>query len=124
MSEEDDEIRKFEDIEKIRKSRKDLEAAVSAIPDINEKYDKLMSELCVGPDCLKNKVQEKFGDIDEKIKKIEEKQSDLACDRCGYVGVPVLSSFCPQCGAAIYSWNDDEGAPIKGWRHWTERNKT
>ncbi len=120
---EEDEIRKQEEIEKVRESRRNLEAAVSAIPDINEKYDKLISELCVGPDCLKNKVQEKFTDIDEKIKKIEEKQSDLVCDKCNYVGVPPLASFCPQCGAAIYSWNDEEGQPMKNWKHWSERNK-
>lgn len=120
---EDEKIREAEEIDKIRESRKNLESAVKAIPEINEKYDKLIEELCVGPDCLKNKVETKFGDIDEKIKKIEEKQSDLVCDRCGYMGVPSLSSFCPQCGAAIYNWEDDEGRPIPGWKHWSERNK-
>ena len=121
MSVEDEDIRKQEDIEKIRKSRKDLETAVAALPDINEKYDKLISELCVGPECLKQKVEDKFSTIDEKIKKIEEKQSDLVCDKCGYVGVPVLSSYCPNCGAAIYKWEDDEGQPMSNWKHWTER---
>jgi rubrerythrin len=121
---EEDEIRKQEEIEKVRESRRNLEAAVSAIPEINQKYDKLIEELCVGPDCLKTKVETKFGDIDEKIKKIEEKQSDLICDRCGYVGVPSLSSFCPNCGAAIYQWDDAEtGQPMKNWKHYSERNK-
>ena len=121
MAVEDEDIRKQEEIEKVRESRRNLEAAVSAIPDINEKYDKLISELCVGPECLKQKVEDKFSTIDEKIKKIEEKQSDLVCDRCGYIGVPSLSSFCPQCGAAIYNWTDDDGQQIKGWKHWSER---
>ena len=120
---DEDEIRKQDEIDEIRESRKNLKDAVKALPEINEKYDKLVSELCEGPDCLKNKVQEKFGDIDEKIKKIEEKQSDLVCDKCGYVGVPVLSSYCPNCGAAIYKWEDDEGQPMSNWVHWTERNK-
>lgn len=123
MSVEDEDIRKSEEIEKIRESRKNLESAVKAIPEINEKYDKLIEELCVGPDCLKNKVQEKFGDIDEKIKKIEEKQSDLVCEKCSYVGVPALSSYCPNCGAAIYKWEDEEGQPMKNWRHYSERSK-
>lgn len=123
MAVEEDEIRKQEEIEKVRESRKNLEAAVAAIPDINEKYDKLVSELCEGPDCLKNKVETKFTDIDDKIKKIEAKQSDLVCDKCGYVGVPALSSYCPQCGAGIYSWEDDEGKPMTNWKHWSERNK-
>lgn len=123
MAVEEDEIRKQEEIEKVRESRRNLEAAVSAIPDINEKYDKLMSELCVGPDCLKNQVTDNFKIIDEKIKKIEEKQSDLACDKCGYVGVPALSSYCPNCGAAIYKWEDEEGKPMSNWKHFSERNK-
>jgi rubrerythrin len=123
MSVEDEDIRKQEEIEKIRESRKNLESAVKAIPEINEKYDKLVSELCEGPDCLKNKVETKFTDIDEKIKKIEEKQSDLVCDKCGYVGVPALSSYCPNCGAAIFSWNDDDGNPMVNWKHYSERNK-
>jgi len=124
MAVEEDEIRKQEEIEKVRESRRNLEAAVSAIPEINQKYDKLMSELCVGDDCLKNKVESKFQTIDDKIKKIEEKQSDIVCDRCGYVGVPGLSSFCPNCGAPIYTWNDVEtGQPLSNWKHWSERNK-
>lgn len=120
---EEDEIRKQDEIDKVRESRKNLEEAVKALPEINEKYDKLVSELCEGPDCLKKKVEDKFQNIDDKIKKIEEKQSDLVCDKCGYIGVPALSSYCPQCGASIYNWNDDDGQPIKGWKHWTERNK-
>ena len=123
MSVEDEDIRKQEEIEKIRESRKNLENAVRALPEIREDFKQLREELCVGPDCLKSQVTDKFSNIDEKIKKIEEKQSDLLCDRCGYIGVPSLSSYCPNCGAPIFSWNDDEDRPIKGWKHWSERNK-
>lgn len=109
-------------IEKAKKFEEDVSVAMMAIPEISEKYDKLVSELCEGPDCLKKQVEDKFGSIDDKIKKIEEKQSDLICDKCGYIGVPALSSYCPNCGAAIYSWNNDDGAPISGWKHYSERN--
>jgi len=120
---EDIKIREAEDIDKIRKGRKDLEDAVSAIPEINKKYDNLMKELCVGPDCLKKKVEDTFGIIEDQIKKIEEKQSDIVCEKCGYVGIPSLASFCPKCGTGIYEWTDNDGQPIKGWKHWSERNK-
>lgn len=123
MSVTDDRLRERKEEDEIIEARRNLEAAVEAIPKINEKYNKLVSELCEGPDCLKRKVEDKFTDIDDKIKKIEEKQSDLVCEQCGYIGVPALSSYCPNCGVAIHAWNDDSGSPIKNWKHWTERSK-
>jgi hypothetical protein len=120
---DEDQIREQEEIEKVRKSRRDLEDAVTALPKIQDEIKQIRDDLCEGPNCLKAKVEEKFTDIDDKIKKIEEKQSDLICDKCHYVGVPSMASYCPNCGAAIYSWNNDEGVPIPGWKHWTERNK-
>jgi len=40
----------------------------------------------------------------------------MECPECGEKVVPPLSSFCPSCSAKIYSWTDDDGKPVKGWK--------
>lgn len=119
----DDKIKEAEEIDKIRESRKNLEDAVKAIPEIQENFKQLREELCVGPDCLKKKVEDKFEAIDEKIKKIEEKTGEFLCDNCGFTGVKPLSSFCSNCGSPIYQWDGNDGKPVEGWKHYSERNK-
>lgn len=117
---------KYDKIEKLKKRDEDVAAAIAIAADLKGDIQKIKEELCVGENCLKNQVtnkfgemNNKFGEIDEKIKKIEEKTSGFVCENCGYASVPALSSFCPQCGSPIYEWSDDSGDPVKGWRHWT-----
>jgi hypothetical protein len=112
---------KYDKIQKAKDFEKNVNEAVNLAKDLKEDVQQIKKEVCEGPDCLKAKVEEKFGSIDEKIKKIEEKTSGFVCENCGYANVPALSSFCPQCGSPIYEWSDDEGQPVKGWKHWTDK---
>lgn len=133
---------KYDKIQKAKQFEMNVNDAIRIAADLKSDVQKIKEEICEGPDCLKAKVEDKFGtmenkfgtmekkfdEIDDKIKKIgdkatkiEEKTSGFVCDRCGYSGVPPLSSYCPQCGSPIFSWDDDEGKPVSGWKHWSDR---
>lgn len=114
---------KYEKLQKAKEFEKNVNDAISIAADLRDDVKKIKEEICEGPDCLKQQVSDKFGSIDEKIKKIEEKTTEFLCENCGYQGVRALSSFCPNCGHPIYEWNDDDGTPIPGWKHWDDRNK-
>lgn len=115
---------KHDKIEKAQKFEKNVNEAIGIAAELKGDIQKIKEEICEGPDCLKVTVDKRFGDIDEKIKKIEEKTGEFVCENCGFTGLKALSSFCPNCGAPIYNWDDDEtGQPIPGWKHYNERNK-
>lgn len=112
---------KHDKIEKARQFEKNVNDAIKIAADLKNDVQKIKEEICEGPNCLKKQVEEKFGYIDDKIKKIEEKTGGFVCENCGYQLVQALSSFCPQCGSPIFEWTDDDGELVKGWKHWSER---
>jgi hypothetical protein len=112
---------KHEKIEKQKKFQENVNNAINIAAELRGDIKKIKEELCEGPDCLKNQVANKFGEIDDKIKKIDEKTQFFVCEKCSYPNVPALASFCPQCGNGIYEWTDDDGQPIPGWKHYSEK---
>lgn len=115
---------KYEKIEKLKKRDEDVATAINIAASLKDDINKIKEELCVGPDCLKEQVKNKFGEIDTKIAKLDAKAVEFySCDKCGYPNVPALSSFCPQCGTRIPSWNTDEGEPVAGWKPYYEMHK-
>lgn len=114
---------KHDKIEKAQKFEKNVNEAIAIASELKGDIQKIKEEICEGPDCLKQKVEDKFVFIEEKIKSIEDKTAEFLCENCGYQGVRALSSYCPQCGSPIYEWKDNDGSPIKGWVHYSERNK-
>lgn len=115
---------KQEKMAKQKKKEEDVLAAIAIAADLKGDIQKIKEELCVGPDCLKEQVKNKFGEIDAKIAKLDAKAVEFySCDRCGYDRVPALSSFCPQCGLRIPSWNTDEGEPVPGWSPYWQTHK-
>ena len=107
-------------IDNISKSVKYVEGELGNV-------DKSVKELCTGIDCIKedmNKfqnttsilekhMQEKFGDLGNRLEKLE--QPMFMCESCGEDGVKALSSYCPNCGSPIHEWTDDRGTQVKGW---------
>lgn len=89
--------------------------------------DKSVGELCTGVDCIKNDVkkyqesqealekmvQEKFQELGEKVQSLE--HPTFTCENCGQSVIAPLSSYCPNCGSPIHTWNDEGGNPIRGW---------
>lgn len=114
---------KYDKIQKAKQFEEKINKAVEVGENLEDKVNKLYEKVCEGPDCLERRIDDKFGEISEKVKNIEDKQSNFVCEKCGYIGVPALSSFCPQCGSPIFEWSNDDGQPISGWKHWEERNK-
>jgi len=115
---------KHDKIEKQKQRDNDVAAAIAIAADLKGDIKKIKEELCEGPDCLKKQVENKFGEIDAKIAKLDEKSVDFfVCERCSYPNVPALSSFCPNCGAKIPSWMDDNGQPVVGWTPYYETHK-
>lgn len=114
---------KHDKIEKAKAFEQRINQAVDIGAELKDDVKMLKEKICEGPDCLEKQIENKFGLLDQKIAKIEENSAQFVCDACGFTGVRPLSSFCPNCGAPIYEWNDDDGTPISGWKHYTERNK-
>ena len=114
---------KYDKIQKAKQFEQNVNDAINIARDLKGDVQKIKEEICEGPTCLKNQVTEKFDSIDEKIKKIEEKTGTFLCENCGYPNVPALSSYCPNCGSPIYEWSDDEGKPVSGWHHYSEKEK-
>jgi rubrerythrin len=113
---------KYDKIQKAKQFEEKINQAVDLGSKLEDKMDKLYEKVCEGPDCLEKKIDNKFGELSEKVKTIEEKTTGFICESCGYQNVPALASFCPNCGSPIHEWNDDDGEPIKGWKHWNDRN--
>jgi len=117
-------IIKNEKIQRQKKEREDTLAAIAIAADLKGDIQAIKRDLCEGPGCLKEQVQNKFGEIDAKIAKLDAKSVEFySCDKCSYPNVPALSSFCPQCGAKIPSWTTDEGVPVPGWVPYYESHK-
>jgi rubrerythrin len=114
---------KYEKIQKEKQFRENVNNAINIASELKGDIKKIKEELCEGPDCLKNQVQSKFSEIDAKIAKLDERSEVFVCEKCGYPKVPGLSSYCPQCGAKIPSWNTDDGEPIPGWVPYWELHK-
>jgi FtsZ-binding cell division protein ZapB len=118
---------KYEKIQKAKAFEEKVNKAVESIPTIQESVTELKEKLCEGPDCLEKRVERQFSEIDDKVdamaRHLKEKVPGFICEECGYDNVPALASYCPQCGSPINIWEDEDGKPIKGWRHWSERNK-
>lgn len=112
---------KYEKIQKEKEFRKNVNEAIGIAANLQGDIKELKEAICEGPDCLREQVKSKFGELDQKIKRIEEQNQVFVCENCGYPKVPGLASFCPQCGAVIPSWSDEEGQPIPGWKNWQER---
>lgn len=121
MGADESKIREHKEIEEAIKARDNLEAAVSALPEIQKGFKQLREELCEGPNCLKNEVKNGLLAMDEKIKKIEEGSTGSVCKICGYNGIKPLTSYCPECGSGIPSWEDEKGEPIPGWVPYWDR---
>lgn len=111
---EESKIDEHEKIERITESRKNLERAVAAIPEINKKHDKILEELCEGPDCVKNRLST----LEKKMAEssTETDQEGVICAKCGS-NIKPLSSYCSNCGHPIYTWEDSEtGQSKKDWK--------
>ena len=99
----------------------------SVIGETKKPITETLGELCEGVDCIKKdvakyqdtqseldkKLDSRFSELRERVQKLEE--PTFTCDNCGTDGIRLLSSFCPNCGSPIHSWNDENGQPIKGW---------
>jgi rubrerythrin len=115
---------KHDKIEKAQAFERKINKAVEIGPELVEDVKFLKDKICgEGEDCIEKKMERQFGELNQKITKIEENSAEFVCDACGFTGVKPLSSFCPNCGAPIYTWSDDNGEPIPGWKHYSERNK-
>lgn len=106
---------KYDKLQKAKAFEEKVNKAVESIPGIQDDFKQLREELCEGDNCLVKKVDRKFQEIDDKVKGIQENLQYFICENCGYDKVTPLSSFCPNCGHQIDSWDDDEGKPVKGW---------
>lgn len=106
---------KYDKIQKARDFEEKVNKAVDSIPTIQASVTELKDKLCEGDDCLEKRVERQFADIDNKVKDIQENLQYFVCEYCGYDRVRPLSSFCPNCGHRIESWDDDDGRPVKGW---------
>lgn len=114
---------KSEKIQKEKQKEADVAAAIAIAAELKGDIKQIKDDLCVGPDCLKEQVKNKFGEIDAKIAKLDERSEMFVCEKCNYPNVPALSSFCPNCGAKIPSWMNDDGQPIVGWVPYYESHK-
>ena len=115
---------KHDKIQKAKQFEQNVNDAINIAKDLKDDVKKIKEEICEGPNCLKKQVTEKFDSIDDKIKKIESNMQYFVCENCSYPNVPALSSYCPNCGSPIFSWEDDEGRPVKGWEHYSEKAKS
>ena len=76
--------------------------------EVGGRFDKLsgkLEETCTGIDCLKKDL----ANMNKNFDLVE-------CPECGQKVVPPLASFCPSCSAKMYSWTDDDGKLVKGWK--------
>jgi len=99
----------------------------SVIGETKKPIVETLGELCEGVDCIKKdvakyqdiqseldkKLDTRFSELRERVQKLEE--PTFTCDNCGADGIKPLSSFCPNCGAPIHEWNDENGQPVRGW---------
>lgn len=108
----------------------------SILGETKKPITETLGELCEGVDCIKKdvakyqdtqseldkKLDSRFSELRERVQKLEE--PTFTCDNCGADGIRPLSSFCPNCGSPIHSWNDDTGQPVKGWTpYWRRINQ-
>lgn len=95
------------------------------IGEVKGMVGKLMGELCEGPDCLKEKVGKKVGDIEDEMKKMREEFETFVCENCGKKVIRKFDSFCPNCAYPIPEWLDeDSGQPVASWTpYWRGREK-
>jgi hypothetical protein len=112
---------KYDKIQKAKQFEANINDAIAIAADLKGDIKKIKEEICEGPNCLKEQVVNKFGTIEDRLNKIEEKSQFFVCEKCSYPNVPALASFCPQCGNGIYEWTDDDGQPIPGWKHYSEK---
>lgn len=115
-------IIKNEKIEKQKKFQENVNNAIAIAADLKGDIKKIKEEICEGPNCLKEQVVNKFGTIEDRLKKIEDSNATFVCEKCGYNGVKALTSYCPNCGAKIPSWADENGQPIVDWTPYWLRN--
>lgn len=106
--------------------------------NIKKPVSDALGELCMGVDCIKNdlkktqeyqqtyqqtldkQLEKRFQELGERLQKLEE--PTYVCDNCGQDDIRPLSSFCPNCGAPIHSWNDPEtGMQVAGWAPYWKR---
>lgn len=116
-------IIKNEKIEKQKKFQENVNNAIAIAADLKDDVKKIKEEICEGSNCLKNQVTTKFGTIEDRLKAIEDLSTAFVCEKCGYNGVKALTSFCPNCGAKIPSWADENGQPIADWIPYWLRNR-
>lgn len=101
---------------KILDMSKEFEGTVgNKVKTLDEKFGNLdtkfntvhekLKETCTGIECLT-----------KDFKKSQDEKMELAeCPECTKARVPFKSSFCPDCGAKMHSWTNDDGTPVKGW---------
>ncbi len=116
---------KYEKIQKAKAFEEKVNKAVESIPTIQETVTELKEKLCEGDDCLEKRVERQFGEINDKVKDIQDNLQYFVCDNCGFDKVRPLSSYCPNCGSPIESWDDEDGRPVsKGWEpYWKTHPK-
>lgn len=131
QSKDDFEI-KQDKYEKRKEFNQKLNDAVKAntenkqsIDDIKGSIHDMKKELCEGEDCLKKKVENKFGEIDNELKKIREDTKTYVCENCGKDIIRRFDSFCPNCAYPIPQWIDENtGQPITSWNpYWKGKEK-
>lgn len=107
----------------------------SVIGETKKPIVETLGELCEGVDCIKKdvakyqdtqseldkKLDSRFTELRERVQNLEE--PTFTCDNCGADGIRPLSSFCPNCGSPIHSWNDDAGQPVRGWVPYWKRER-
>ncbi len=108
---------KDEKKDKDKKFKTNVENAIK----LAEKIEPQLVEACKGIECVKTDMSKGFGELDARLKKIE--KSKYICDNCGENVIEELSSFCPNCGNPVPEWKGDDGQPIRGWKHYSERSK-
>lgn len=133
--------------EKIPELSNRIEGITGEVKGVEERLgtmDKSVGTLCTGVDCIKDDVrktqeaqaesdrryresqeqlekmvQERFNDLGEKVQSLE--HPTFTCESCGEQVISPLSSYCPNCGAPITSWSDEEGQPVRGWTPYWKR---
>lgn len=133
--------------EKIPELSNKIEGITGEVKGVEERLgtmDKSVGTLCTGVDCIKDDVrktqeaqaesdrkyhesqeqlekmvQERFSELGEKVQSLE--HPTFTCESCGEQVISPLSSYCPNCGAPITSWSDEEGQPVRGWTPYWKR---
>ena len=122
------------EVENVHGEVKNVENRLGTVDDRLGTVDKSIGTLCTGIDCVKEDVkkyqtsqealerlvQDRFKELGEKVQSLD--RPTFTCENCGEPVIAPLSSFCPNCGSEIQSWNDEDGQPVRGWSPYWKRS--